>query len=307
MTVASIDIGTNTCLLLIASVMDDGTIVPIIDEQRLPRLGQGVDAHRRLATGSMQRVLGVLHEYGAIIAQHHPTSIAVAATSAVRDAANRTDFLTLVRSGTGLRVEVLSGDEEALWTYRGALSGVGTGGPVAVVDIGGGSTELSFGNGLQLDWSVSIDVGSVRITERFFHHDPPHDEELQHARTFLEDQFRPYSLPAAATVIGVAGTAVGLALLDMGAREFDPQKVSGHLLTHETITLLLHQLSRTPSGEIRRLSPFLIGREDIITAGALILDAILSWFTLPSIIVSERGLRHGLAIRAWAGGKGPPM
>lgn len=305
MNIAAIDIGTNTCLLLIARVDDQGMLFPIIDEQRLPRLGKGVDADRILSQDSMMRVVSVLREYRQHIEKHRPDSISVAATSAVRDAVNRSDFIDLVRTETGFELEVLRGDEEALWTYRGAISGVKTTDAATVIDIGGGSTEITVGEGLQVLSSMSLDIGSVRIAERFLHHDPPVDKELEEARTFIIEHLSRYPLPGQnSRAIGVAGTAVALALLDLGIQEFTTGGVSNYRLGRDRVSGLLHRLRQTTASEIRSFSPFLVGREDIITAGALILDTLLLHYDFSSITVSERGLRHGLTLRAWSAESG---
>ncbi|HEX9005837.1 MAG TPA: Ppx/GppA family phosphatase, partial [Bacteroidota bacterium] len=172
-TVAAIDIGTNTVLLLVARVASDGLVVPLVYEQRIPRLGRGVDAARRLAADSMERVVSTLEEYQLLIRGHAPDAIAVFGTSAVRDASNRDALASLITRRTGYRLEVLSGAEEALLTYRGAISGIRGIAGATVVDIGGGSTEITSGAAGEILGSASLDIGSVRLTERFFRRDPP--------------------------------------------------------------------------------------------------------------------------------------
>ncbi|MEK9137819.1 MAG: Ppx/GppA family phosphatase, partial [Bacteroidota bacterium] len=167
MNVGVIDIGTNTVLLLVARLDTSGNITPLVYEQRVPRLGKGVDAEKNLQADSMQRVIGVLKEYRAMMAQHRLATAVVAGTSAVRDAHNKDEFAELVKREVGFDLEVLSGDEEAHWTYRGAISGVPDFQRATVVDIGGGSSEITVGDASSIHNKISLDIGSVRLTERF--------------------------------------------------------------------------------------------------------------------------------------------
>ena len=208
MNIASIDIGTNTVLLLIADVDDAGTIRPLVYEQRIPRLGKGVDSSKNLSPQSMQRVIDVLQEYKLIMSQYTFDKVVVCGTSAVRDASNKSEFVHLIHSKTGFELEILTGEDEAYWTYRGAISGIPGIKKATVVDIGGGSTEITVGDEKTIHHSISLDVGSVRLTERFFKHDPPTHPELESAITLVEDEltkaagfdFKDSSL------VGVAGT-----------------------------------------------------------------------------------------------------
>lgn len=301
MNVAAIDIGTNTVLLLIAEVDDSGTISTVVYEQRAPRLGRGVDADRRLDRAAMERTVDVLREYAGIIAAAAPDAVVAGATSAVRDAQNRGEFLALAADRTGLRVELLSGADEALWTYRGAISGIPEITDATVVDIGGGSTEITVGDRARVRRRVSLDIGSVRLTERHFRHDPPTAEEQDAARRDVRS-----ALDAASefgiggtTLVGVAGTATALAVLDRGLRRFDIAAVTNHRLTRERVQSLLRRLSGMPAAAIRELSDVMEGRADIITAGTLILDGIMERFGCGTLLVSERGVRYGLVLRTW--------
>lgn len=301
MNVASIDIGTNTVLLLIARIDDRGGIVPVVYEQRIPRLGRGVDASRYLPPDAVERVLSVLREYRAIIDAHNPDSVVVCGTSAVRDAVNRTGFVARVREETGFTVEVLSGEEEALWTYRGAISGMPDIGKATVVDIGGGSTEITVGGRTAISERISLDVGSVRLTERFFRHDPPTHPELEQAIEVVENELaRAGKFDfAGSTLIGVAGTATSLAILDQGLKQFDIQALINYSLELRNVDTLFRTLRTMTAEDIRRLSSVMEGRADVMTAGVLILREIMAHFKFPTMIVSERGVRYGLALREW--------
>jgi len=301
MTIASIDIGTNTVLLLVARIDEDGNITPMVYEQRVPRLGKGVDDAKNLSHDSMRRVIEVLDEYRAIIANHRPDKTIVAGTSAVRDAHNRVEFTALVKRETGFDLEVLIGNDEAYWTYRGAISGTSVNQKATVVDIGGGSTEITTGDARTITNKISLNIGSVRLTERFFKHDPPTHPELEAAITMVEDELaKPKGFEfAGSTLIGVAGTATSLALLDQGTAEFSIHAVTNYKLKLNNVYALFRTLRAMPSSEILKLSTALLGRNDVITAGVLILQEIMAHYKFDEMIVSERGVRYGLVIREW--------
>ena len=301
MRLASIDIGTNTVLLLIADVSPTGAVSPLVSEQRVPRLGRGVDAARHLAPDSMRRVVNVLKEYRAIIDRYRPERVALCGTSAVRDAANRADFVAFVKAETGFDVEVMSGDEEAGWTYRGAVSGLPGVVRVAVLDIGGGSTELSLGDGHGPSRSISMDIGAVRLTERFFASDPPTREELTEAITEVRSHIaRTKSFDVRGhTLVAVAGTPTTLAILAQGLPRFSADAVANYHLSRDRIRELLETLSGMRVAEIRKLSEVMEGRADVIVAGTLILLEIMEIHGFAEAIVSDRGVRYGIVIREW--------
>ena len=299
--ISSIDVGTNTVLLLVARFDDSGLITPLAFEQRIPRLGFGVDASRRLAREPMQRALAVLRDYRTILETYRPDATVVFGTSALRDASNREEFRQLVRDEAGFDLEVLSGADEALWTYRGAVSGLGPIGRAVVLDIGGGSTELASGAGGALNRRASLDVGSVRLTERFFRHDPPLQDELRRARALLQSELSPVisALDGSSTLVGVAGTVTSLAILAQGLPRFAVDAVAGYRMSRATVGRLFDRLSGMPAREIRQLSEIMEGRADVITAGALILQEVMDSCCFPDVVVSERGVRYGVAIREW--------
>ncbi len=297
--VAVVDIGTNTVLLLVARVEPDGDIHPIVYEQRVPRLGRGVDSRRVLEAGAMDRVIAVLNEYRLLIAPHAPSATAVCGTSAVRDAANREEFALRVRKETGFDLEVLSGDDEALLAYRGTVSGAPEAARYTVVDIGGGSTEIVAGDAVRIGERISLDIGSVRLTERCLRHDPPTPGELETAIELTENEIeRASRFPFAGSVlVGVAGTATSLALLAQGRKSFDRASVTNYLLGREAVESLFRTLRVMPSASIRGLSEVMEGRSDVIVAGTLIAREIMAHFKFDSMVVSERGVRYGVALR----------
>lgn len=301
MTLAVIDIGTNTVLLLVARFDDRGTLHTLVYEQRVPRLGKGVDAHKNLHPDSMNRVIHVLDEYRTLLRDYEPYDVVVAGTSAVRDAENNEEFSRLIRAKTGFQLKILSGDEEALWTYRGAISGTLDSGNITVVDIGGGSTEITTGKRESIRNRASIDIGSVRLTERYFKSDPPTDNEIWEASAFIERELEKMQrlIVRGSALVGVAGTATSLAIIDQELKEFSMKAVTNYRLVKDRIDSLFERLRKIPSREIGRLSNVMQGRSDVITAGTLILQKLMTYLDFSEMIVSERGLRYGLAIREW--------
>jgi exopolyphosphatase/guanosine-5'-triphosphate,3'-diphosphate pyrophosphatase len=306
--IAVIDIGTNTVLLLLAEITDEGRIHPLLCEQRIPRLGKGVDATRKLQRESIDRVVRVLREYLEILSPSHLVSTILCGTSALRDASNRADFTGRVQSELGLSVEILSGEDEALLTYRGALSGLPGVRSAVVLDIGGGSTEISAGDAFHVRQKWSLDIGSVRLTERFFRHDPPAPEELGNAIRWVRGELGGLTAFAGAghTLIGVAGTATTLAVLDQGLQNFDIEAVSNYRLTREAVEGLFIRLKGLSHAELLCLTPALRGRADVITAGTLILKEVMDATEHDDIVVSERGVRYGIALREWQRLRGRP-
>ena len=301
MIVAAIDIGTNTVLLLVAHIDNAGAIKPLLYEQRVPRLGRGVDARKNLKQESMLRVIDVLSEYKHAMAAFEPNAAVVGATSAVRDAHNRVEFAQLVKQRVGFNLDVLSGDDEAYWTYRGAISGIPHIHRATVVDIGGGSTEIITGDAHEIFQRASLDIGSVRMTERFFKHDPPLESEIREATMWLKEELGAvdnFSFEES-TLVGVAGTATSLAILDQELHEFTIEAIINYHLKLKRIQALVNKLKAMTASHILQLSTVMQGRSDVITAGAIILLEIMTQYGFDEIVISERGVRYGLALREW--------
>lgn len=296
---ASIDIGTNTVLLLIAELTDQGLKV-IHEEQRIPRLGRGVDAGKKLSRTAMNRVIKVLYEYKEIIECdfNEVDSVSVTATSATRDAENRADFLKKIESATGWNAKILSGEQEAEYTYMGALAVLPkfSAGEVLVLDIGGGSTEIIAGYRNNIKQTVSFDMGCVRFTERYLLHDPPFQEELSQCRDAVEYMFESKKVRHGKNVhaIGVAGTLTSLAAINLQIENYNQDLINGHLIERDKLSKGIDIFSLHTHEELLELSPKIMrGREDIFLAGLLILEGFLKHFELPAIRVSTGGVRHG--------------
>ncbi|MCX6464255.1 MAG: Ppx/GppA phosphatase family protein [Pseudonocardiales bacterium] len=310
--VAAIDCGTNSIRLLVADVTTgaDGTPAfrDVHREMRIVRLGQGVDASGVLAPEALERTRVALADYTAVLRRKGVEKVRMVATSATRDAANREDFFGMVRDTLGVDAEVISGDEEARLSFVGAVGDLDPAdGPFVVVDVGGGSTELVVGeltaDGATVTAARSVDVGSVRITERCLHGDPPTAEEVAEARTvvagILDGAFEAVAVDAVRTWVGVAGTITTLSAVAQGLPEYDPAAVHLSRLAgedlHRTAEELLG-LSREDRAKHGAIHP---GRIDVIGGGALIVDVLAAELReragITELVVSEHDILDGIA------------
>ena len=300
---AAIDIGTNTVLLLIAEVKE-GVIKPIHEEHRVPRLGKGVDADKNINEAATQRVISALNEYKELIAKDYPDleTVTVTATSAVRDAGNRKEFMKAVKEQTGFDIRLLSGREEAEWTAQGALSVLkDLSSNVLIIDIGGGSTEIAVLAGSEISDAHSFDMGSVRFTERFLKNDPPSEKQIKTCRKEIKNLLadRPFELQKDSILVGVAGTVTTLAGITLGLSDYQPERLNGFHLKLENIRSVIDQFAVTPNEELFKKHPvYLKGRADIFMAGMLILEGFMEKEGLSELIVSTGGIRHGAILKA---------
>ena len=298
MRVASIDIGTNTILMLIADVLSDGSLRFVRDEHVIARLGKGVDEGKNILPDSLERVITTLQQYKEIAEKERCDRIIACGTSALRDARNQKHVLELVRKRLGLDIRILSGAEEAQLTYRGAVSGFmreGKTSNFAVLDIGGGSTELTSGINDQVQDAKSLDIGSVRLTERFLKSSPPLEGGLEAAQHEIRRNLESIPpLKAGTEMIGVAGTLTTLAAMNLSFEAYDREKVEGHSLALTTIESMFDLLKSKSVAEIRRIPQILPQRADILLAGVLILLEVMKHLHFDKITASDRGLRYGL-------------
>ncbi len=297
--VAVLDIGTNSTRLLVADV-SDGSVEELDRRLAITRLGEGVDARRRLLPTAIARVRNVLVDYRRAADELGAERTLALATSAIRDAENGEAFLGELEWSYGFETRLLSGDEEALLTFRGVASGRTIAESTLVVDVGGGSTELILGGPGGVSFHTSLDLGCVRLTERFLHSDPPTAEELEasgaHVRKLLREAVRPQI--DATTALGVAGTVTTLATLDLGLEEEEPELVHGHKLPAQRVDQFLGELSARPVSELRELPGLHPERAPVIVAGVVVILEILRHFDLEELEVSEQDIMHGGALAA---------
>jgi exopolyphosphatase / guanosine-5'-triphosphate,3'-diphosphate pyrophosphatase len=293
MRVAAVDQGTNTTRLLVADV-EDGEVDDVSKRVEITRLGEGVDTRRRLLPVSIARVRNVLSDYRREAERLGAERVLLVATSAVRDAENGEAFLGEIEWSYGFVTRLLSGDEEAELTFRGAADG--RPGSTLVIDPGGGSTEFVVGEEGHIRSRTSVDIGSVRLTERFLRSDPPAANELEAAAEYVRSQLP--QRPHAENAIGVAGTITTLAALDMGLDEPEGLGTHGHRLTLNAVHSQRERLASLPLDERRRLPGLHPKRAPVIVAGAVLVEQVLEQFGLDALEVSERDILHGAAMEA---------
>lgn len=296
----AIDIGTNTVLLLVAEI-DSGSIKTLHEEQRIPRLGKGVDSSGNLDVNSMSRVIDALKDYKQLLDSRFDevNDISVTATSAVRDANNGMEFIKEIRKETGFDVMVLSGLDEAKYTYMGAVSMLPELSNATVIDIGGGSTEIAIGEKKTLLDSHSFDMGSVRFTERFFSRNPPTENEINNCREAIKKLLkeRSFNIDGSInefTLIGVAGTVTSLAYMDLGLANYDSEQIKGYQITRQNLRNWIAAVSDSTSEKLVEKYPEVMrGRAEVILAGLLILSEFMNFYEIPNLTVSTGGIRHG--------------
>jgi exopolyphosphatase/guanosine-5'-triphosphate,3'-diphosphate pyrophosphatase len=300
MRVAVVDIGSNSTRLLIAEVPDDSVSAELVRRTEVTRLGDGVDANGELRDDAMERVFKVLDSYRSEIeACGCDRSVAVL-TSAVRDASNGEEFASVVHDRFGLESHVLSGDEEAQFTYLGATGErTDDGEPTLVIDIGGGSTELVIGVGQEMTFHVSTQAGVVRQTERHIGSDPPLDSELEalaeDVRAILFESVPASVRSAVKRGIAVAGTATSLAAIAQSLDPYDPAKVHGYVVGAGERDSILDRLVSVALDERREVVGLHPDRAPTIVAGVVILAEVMNVFGLTEIEISEHDILRGAA------------
>ncbi len=301
---AAIDVGTNSVLLLVAEMTSEGRLRAVQERAEITRLGRGVDQSKTLSPEAIADTLQVIEAFSAEARKLGASALQVCATSAARDASNGAAFLAGARERAGVEVEILSGDREAQLSFSAACADFGRGpdqGPLIVIDIGGGSTEVIYGglgdNFASFSFRHSFDVGSVRLTERLVTSDPISPVDRQRIEALLTETFAALPPPGPQfRVVGVAGTVTSLFTVRHGIDPYDASQVHGGVLSRRDVERLANQLCRTPLAERREWKGLQPKRADVIPAGALILKAALQRLGAPSCIVSDRGLRWGLIL-----------
>ena len=295
--VAAVDLGTNSTRLLVADVDGSGEFVEEVARLlTITRLGEGVDERRRLLPVPIARVRNALADYRRALEAHGATRTLAIGTSAIRDAENGEAFLGEIEWSYGFATRLLDGREEAEMMLRGVATGRDE--PLdgaLLVDIGGGSTELAVSSNGGSPSTTSVDVGCVRVTERFLASDPPSPEELAAAGAYVRSLLPAYD---ARHAIGVAGTVTTLATLDLGLDEYDPERTHGHRIPRASVEHELERLAAMTTAERERVSGIEPGRAPVIVAGLVVLREILDAYDLDEIEASEHDILHGAALAA---------
>lgn len=307
MRVGVIDVGTNSVRVLVAEAAG-GRLVSLERDLVITRLGEGVDRARRLGAEPLRRTVEAVAGYWARCRARAVERARIAATSAVRDAANRAAFVAAVREATGMEPEVLSGEEEARLAFAGAASELAGGGPFLVLDVGGGSTEFILGRREAEGW-ISVDIGSVRLTERHVRSDPPLPGEIAavaaDADRHLDAVERALDARGAHMMVGLAGTITTVAAIALGLPGYDREAIHHARLSLRAVEEVRARLAGLTSAERRHLPAMPRGREDVIVAGVLILERAMRRFGFEECVVSEADILDGLALSLLRPDPGP--
>jgi exopolyphosphatase / guanosine-5'-triphosphate,3'-diphosphate pyrophosphatase len=291
---ASIDIGTNTVLLLVADYRD-GNLDEFCDMARVTRLGEGLKGSGMLSREAMDRTFQVLKAYKEEALRHGVKNIFCVGTAALREAGNREVFVERVGRDLGIPVRTISGRDEAYYTYlsvkRDGLCGKGR---FLVVDVGGGSTEIIEGDDEKFLDFISLPVGSVKLTEMFINHDPPTEDEIHRLTGFLGETISTPFDGRGCAIVGTAGTATNLASILLGLESYEKNRIHGLSIPMEKIESLIDRMRGMTIEERKRLRGMEQGRADILLQGIILIREIMAHFGARELVVSANGGRYGL-------------
>lgn len=299
MIIASIDIGTNTVLLLIADVNESSLeITPLLNEYRMPRIGRGLKLKENIAEDRIEKLFSVLSEYKSIINKYSVEDVLVTATNALRIAANSAEIVKRIKNQFSWNVNIISGQTEAEFAFLGAVPVSTKNKSNLVIDIGGGSTELITGRQNNIEYRKSFQIGCVSATEIYLKNSPPLDKELSELKFELQTIFAEIKSKLAPNITySIAGTPTTLFCMVNEIENFDDSIVDGGILKYEEISRIIKELKILSPEEIRnRYGKIMRGREDIILGGSIILLNIMMLLNLSDVIVSSRGIRYGAIV-----------
>ncbi|MCK9420559.1 MAG: Ppx/GppA family phosphatase [Nitrospirae bacterium] len=307
MILAGIDIGTNTLRLLIAETGPD-SFHEIYADRKITRLGMDLDRRGALTREAEDRSLKALVDFAEKVRRHGVLHTAVIGTSALRNASNAALFIEEVKTKTDLAIRVITGEEEARLTLAGVVHALkGFEGPQSealesafVIDIGGGSTEIIVTHPAEETTMASLPLGAVYLTERYIKNDPPTPAETAQLRRAVKDILEQHGgmlkTGPGKSLIGTAGTITTLAAMDLGLVEYAPDTINGHTLARETVNAIVRKLTASTLKERRSIPGLETGREDIILAGAVVVQEIMERFGYMTMVVSDWGLREGIVL-----------
>ncbi|MGH7986032.1 MAG: Ppx/GppA family phosphatase [Candidatus Binataceae bacterium] len=300
MILAALDVGTNTTLMLVAEA-EDGAVRPLAEMSRITRLGRGVESHHMLDAAAAARTAEAIADFAEKARELGAVKFLTAATSALRDAGNGAEFVAEVKRRAGLDLEIISGETEASLCHLAAIKGLelDSAAKMLVVDVGGGSTELiRCEPGRKLDLT-SLQIGSVRLTERIVRHDPPSAREGADLRVTIDESLRGIQWEFQPDVmVGIAGTVTTVCAVALGLAIYDSKAVHGHHLPQTEVLRVLARFGASALDERRKIPGLEEGRADVIFAGTAILERVMGHFEMSEVIVSDQGVRWGLVWRA---------
>ncbi|MGD1007282.1 MAG: Ppx/GppA phosphatase family protein [Ignavibacteriaceae bacterium] len=300
MIIASVDIGTNTILLLIAEIDNSSKHIKTLrDELRIPRIGKGLLVNSSIKQEKVDLLFKSLSEYKKIIDEYSCNKVILTATNAFRLASNAEELVKIIKSELDLDITIVTGKDEARLSYLGAISSFPDEVKYLVIDIGGGSTEIIFGNRDEINFSNSYPVGVVSLTERFLKSRPPEEMEIKQFTDFVKETFSEidHNKIIAGKTIAIAGTPTTLACIKQNIKEYDESLIEGSILTKPEIRIFVELLSKLTPDEIKtKYGNVVSGREDVLFAGTSILHALIECLNIPEVIVSTKGIRYGAII-----------
>ncbi|MGH8011227.1 MAG: Ppx/GppA family phosphatase [Candidatus Binataceae bacterium] len=297
---AALDVGTNTTLMLVAEA-ENNAVHPLAEMSRITRLGRGVDSNHMLDATAAARTADAITDFAQRARELGARKFLSAATSALRDAGNGAEFVAEVKRRAGLNLEIISGETEAELCHLAAIKGLELelAAKMLIVDIGGGSTELiRCEPGRKVDLT-SPQIGSVRLSERLVHHDPPSAREGAELRVTIDQSLRDMQWDFEPDVmVGIAGTVVTVCAVALGLASYDAKIVHGHHLPQSEVLRVLARFGAVTLEERREIPGLEEGRADVIFAGTAILERVMGHFDMSEVIVSDQGVRWGLVWRA---------
>jgi exopolyphosphatase/guanosine-5'-triphosphate,3'-diphosphate pyrophosphatase len=303
MNFASIDIGSNTLLLLIASLSPEETIRPLIEKAEITRLGEKLDSNGTLQPEAMERTLKVLRQFTDLCHRNEVERIACVGTDALRRAHNANEFAHRVQQLCGFKVEIIPGKKEAELAYLSAMLDFGDiYSNLVVLDIGGGSTEIIWRKEILEDAErlqmFSMKMGAVRLTEHFVRNDPITDKEYNALVQAVEERLTDLDPlpppPSPITLVALAGTVTTLSAIHQKLTPYDPQKIQGSRFTYGALKEVIDELKNKNLEERKKMPGMEPKRADVLLAGAVILEAVMRKFKIDHVIVSDHGIRYGL-------------
>lgn len=299
MIIASIDIGTNTVLLLIAKAENEsGKVTPILNEHRMPRLGRGLTPGNDISADRIEKLYEILAEYQRIIKNNNAEKVLVTATNAFRIASNAPEITEGIKKRFNWDVNIIEGKTEAEFAFLGASPASLQKKSSLVIDIGGGSTELIFGKNKEYSFMKSFPTGSVSATEKYLKNSPPLDEQINSLNNYLDNLFKEIKeLSVPDVSVAIAGTPTTLVCMSKGLKEYDESVVEGSRISPAELTELIEELKTLNSLQIKEnYGNVMRGREDIILAGSIILLKLIELLVLPDVKVSSLGIRYGAIV-----------
>jgi exopolyphosphatase / guanosine-5'-triphosphate,3'-diphosphate pyrophosphatase len=297
---AALDVGTNTVLMLVVESERDGKFKPILERSRITRLGKGVDRTGKLDKETSRLTLDTITEFAEAARAAGAEKTIAAATSALRDASDGADFIQRVKEKANVDLKIIPGSEEAELSRLAVKRSLNLSSDLRllIADIGGGSTELIRSEPGRDLASVSLQIGSVRLTERIIQHDPPSQEEVDKLTAAIDEQLEKLGWTYRPDVlVGIAGTVTTIAAVSLNMRDYDASRVQGHVLMLDEVSAIVKRFGEATLEERKKIPGVLEARADVIFAGSMILERVMKRFNVGHVIVSDQGVRWGLVWR----------